>query len=142
RVGARGDRTVRPPPAQGGTGERANPGGVGRARPAGATATGGGCGRRAAGRFGEAADRSAVRLTGPMVAPIGGGGAPGDERLRFKDFEFQRLASGDRKSTRLNSSHQITSYAVLCLKNKKLLARHARASRQACDHARDSALAP
>src|SRR5947208_4124820 len=27
----------------------------------------------------------------------------------------------DRKSTRLNSSHQITSYAVFCLKKKKIL---------------------
>src|SRR5947208_14782015 len=27
--------------------------------------------------------------------------------------------SGDRKSTRLNSSHQIISYAVFCLKKKK-----------------------
>src|SRR5438552_14209566 len=26
---------------------------------------------------------------------------------------------GDRKSTRLNSSHQINSYAVLCLKNNQ-----------------------
>src|SRR5438552_5186488 len=29
-------------------------------------------------------------------------------------------ARGDRKSTRLNSSHQIISYAVFCLKKKKL----------------------
>src|SRR5947208_8833485 len=29
------------------------------------------------------------------------------------------LAGLDRKSTRLNSSHQITSYAVFCLKKKK-----------------------
>src|SRR5258708_21748057 len=29
------------------------------------------------------------------------------------------VASGDRKSTRLNSSHQIISYAVFCLKKKK-----------------------
>src|SRR5258708_11263920 len=29
------------------------------------------------------------------------------------------LQSGDRKSTRLNSSHQIISYAVFCLKKKK-----------------------
>src|SRR5258708_8539339 len=29
---------------------------------------------------------------------------------------------GDRKSTRLNSSHQIISYAVFCLKKKKLAA--------------------
>src|SRR5258708_17339141 len=35
--------------------------------------------------------------------------------------------SADRKSTRLNSSHQIISYAVFCLKKKKkskLTARH------------------
>src|SRR5258708_3783441 len=29
------------------------------------------------------------------------------------------LAAADRKSTRLNSSHQIISYAVFCLKKKK-----------------------
>src|SRR5258708_31150642 len=29
------------------------------------------------------------------------------------------LATEDRKSTRLNSSHQIISYAVFCLKKKK-----------------------
>src|SRR5258708_29631793 len=30
-----------------------------------------------------------------------------------------RLLNTDRKSTRLNSSHQIISYAVFCLKKKK-----------------------
>src|SRR5258708_20833243 len=30
-----------------------------------------------------------------------------------------RFSPGDRKSTRLNSSHQIISYAVFCLKKKK-----------------------
>src|SRR5258708_26493998 len=30
-----------------------------------------------------------------------------------------RATSSDRKSTRLNSSHQIISYAVFCLKKKK-----------------------
>src|SRR5258708_22556867 len=30
----------------------------------------------------------------------------------------------DRKSTRLNSSHQIISYAVFCLKKKNILAAH------------------
>src|SRR5947208_9920917 len=30
-----------------------------------------------------------------------------------------QLAAEDRKSTRLNSSHQIISYAVFCLKKKK-----------------------
>src|SRR5258708_27368397 len=31
---------------------------------------------------------------------------------------------GDRKSTRLNSSHQIISYAVFCLKKKKKRTQH------------------
>src|SRR5258708_18079924 len=30
------------------------------------------------------------------------------------------LSGGDRKSTRLNSSHQIISYAVFCLKKKSI----------------------
>src|SRR5947208_4418003 len=33
--------------------------------------------------------------------------------------ERRRLIIPDRKSTRLNSSHQIISYAVFCLKKKK-----------------------
>src|SRR5438552_11309293 len=33
-------------------------------------------------------------------------------------------AGQDRKSTRLNSSHQIISYAVFCLKKKNELVRH------------------
>src|SRR5258708_31344761 len=32
--------------------------------------------------------------------------------------EGEGLRGGDRKSTRLNSSHQIISYAVFCLKKK------------------------
>src|SRR5258708_28491036 len=35
---------------------------------------------------------------------------------RLNDFRKRSL---DRKSTRLNSSHQIISYAVFCLKKKK-----------------------
>src|SRR5437762_5419864 len=31
-----------------------------------------------------------------------------------------RLSTGDRKSTRLNSSHRCISYAVFCLKKKKI----------------------
>src|SRR5258708_29261663 len=34
-------------------------------------------------------------------------------------FTFARFLFSDRKSTRLNSSHQIISYAVFCLKKKK-----------------------
>src|SRR5258708_38796673 len=33
--------------------------------------------------------------------------------------DFARVRQADRKSTRLNSSHQIISYAVFCLKKKK-----------------------
>src|SRR5438552_4971478 len=44
----------------------------------------------------------------------GGGGLP------FRLLLRQALQNGkDRKSTRLNSSHQIISYAVFCLKKKK-----------------------
>src|SRR5438034_6681283 len=43
-----------------------------------------------------------------MRAPRGGGAPPGRRRLRR-----------DRKSTRLNSSHTVISYAVFCLKKKK-----------------------
>src|SRR2546430_5060032 len=32
---------------------------------------------------------------------------------------YQQVSTGDRKSTRLNSSHSQISYAVLCLKKKK-----------------------
>src|SRR5260363_163561 len=33
---------------------------------------------------------------------------------------FESAVIGDRKSTRLNSSHQIISYAVLCLKKTNI----------------------
>src|SRR5258708_29947413 len=39
-----------------------------------------------------------------------------DQRV---DFAELFLGFRDRKSTRLNSSHQIISYAVFCLKKKK-----------------------
>src|SRR5258708_26567179 len=35
------------------------------------------------------------------------------------DSDYPGTGIGDRKSTRLNSSHQIISYAVFCLKKKK-----------------------
>src|SRR5258708_7015588 len=34
------------------------------------------------------------------------------------EIDLHQGAAEDRKSTRLNSSHQIISYAVFCLKNK------------------------
>src|SRR2546426_6728674 len=40
-------------------------------------------------------------------------------RERLGDFPPQHLPGLDRKSTRLNSSHLVISYAVFCLKKKK-----------------------
>src|SRR5258708_20979927 len=42
-------------------------------------------------------------------------------RLDWSKAKISRIETGrkDRKSTRLNSSHQIISYAVFCLKKKK-----------------------
>src|SRR5258708_14994355 len=40
------------------------------------------------------------------------------EDLQLLRAIYERFG-GDRKSTRLNSSHQIISYAVFCLKKKK-----------------------
>src|SRR5438132_10293181 len=37
----------------------------------------------------------------------------------FSAFSTRRASRPDRKSTRLNSSHTVTSYAVFCLKKKK-----------------------
>src|SRR5258708_8331502 len=47
---------------------------------------------------------------------------PGYKALRKEIVKIQeehlKQAEADRKSTRLNSSHQIISYAVFCLKKK------------------------
>src|SRR5438445_9195394 len=51
-----------------------------------------------------------VRLA-PLLRNIG-------SRIPF-EFKFSVWGSGDRKSTRLNSSHANISYAVFCLKKKK-----------------------
>src|SRR5258708_16841930 len=59
------------------------------------------------------------------VHPIGIEGEKAPARAQqAKDFPGARRRVGkvvheDRKSTRLNSSHQIISYAVFCLKKKK-----------------------
>src|SRR5437588_7887953 len=43
----------------------------------------------------------------------------GDKRWNDKLDDFSQEAIEDRKSTRLNSSHTVISYAVFCLKKKK-----------------------
>src|SRR2546427_5280869 len=46
------------------------------------------------------------------------GGHPEDPR-KDDALDFEGPLDGDRKSTRLNSSHSQISYAVFCLKKKK-----------------------
>src|SRR5687768_17653780 len=68
--------------------------------------------RRTIGRENDPADRR-DRLGRPIHAR---GGWPVRAR---DDPEGPVWAAGDRKSTRLNSSHGYISYAVFCLKKKK-----------------------
>src|SRR5712692_11611574 len=49
-------------------------------------------------------------------------------RLRVPGSEFR--VQGDRKSTRLNSSHSSISYAVFCLKKKNPNAKHANSNKK------------
>src|SRR5207244_9808001 len=45
---------------------------------------------------------------------------PGEiHTIKLAMAKESHVATADRKSTRLNSSHQIISYAVFCLKKKK-----------------------
>src|SRR5947209_10913718 len=58
--------------------------------------------------------RPALELGRDRGAGGGGGARPGARSL-----DADRSQEGDRKSTRLNSSHANISYAVFCLKKKK-----------------------
>src|SRR2546427_738528 len=46
----------------------------------------------------------------------------------FSSFEYPTASAEDRKSTRLNSSHSQISYAVFCLKKKKIRSHEGRMS--------------
>src|SRR5207247_10566053 len=61
----------------------------------------------------------AVEAFGPAVAATAGAAliAVAIVGVNARDDEVRRL---DRKSTRLNSSHEWISYAVFCLKKKKI----------------------
>src|SRR5256885_6492764 len=50
---------------------------------------------------------------------------------------LQRVRSADRKSTRLNSSHLVISYAVFCLKKKILNTQHVPTSVALLDYRAD-----
>src|SRR5437660_8008403 len=64
-----------------------------------------------------------------LAAQIGGGGLDRVGTLEqpvlrgaiVQRHRFGHLREGDRKSTRLNSSHVASSYAVFCLKKKTLI---------------------
>src|SRR5688572_31748414 len=59
--------------------------------------------------------RSLVPIVDPRVAEI----APRLTKTDLHEAIHCVARSGDRKSTRLNSSHSQISYAVFCLKKKK-----------------------
>src|SRR5947209_15534087 len=67
-----------------------------------------------------------IRMTGRAVqrgvasCEAGSGMA---RRIGFSDVRFD-FNDGDRKSTRLNSSHANISYAVFCLKKKNRMQAH------------------
>src|SRR6266705_5063624 len=59
------------------------------------------------------------------------GGRPAGEGPRPRS---RRRLPGDRKSTRLNSSHRTISYAVFCLKKKKKLETRRRRKKEETSH--------
>src|SRR5256885_11679219 len=52
------------------------------------------------------------------------------EKTRFLTIGISIAGNADRKSTRLNSSHLVISYAVFCLKKKTTLLRRTLVSRR------------
>src|SRR3712207_8288269 len=69
-------------------------------------------------------DPGEVRLGGLAVAGLHEDGAQGvpDVGLHVRPLPVPALDRGDRKSTRLNSSHANISYAVFCLKKNNISA--------------------
>src|SRR2546426_5404132 len=81
---------------------------------------------------GEVAVRRAAGRDRSQTGPAGGGPVLDHQRWTGSAGILRALArtlpDGDRKSTRLNSSHLVISYAVFCLKKKKeVKCRHATA---------------
>src|SRR5947208_12541728 len=63
--------------------------------------------------------RAEVALLDELDARTGLDHLPGDLVTEDQPGRGGGASTEDRKSTRLNSSHQIISYAVFCLKKKK-----------------------
>src|SRR2546426_8025407 len=55
----------------------------------------------------------------PWPARLRNTGALASATILRRTYSNHRRTAGDRKSTRLNSSHLVISYAVFCLKKKK-----------------------
>src|SRR5256885_12155997 len=75
-------------------------------------------------RFGTGAAIAAPASGGPLHRYARGRKRRGIARARARCAQRRRRCAGpaggqDRKSTRLNSSHLVISYAVFCLKKKK-----------------------
>src|SRR5258708_30591766 len=62
-----------------------------------------------------------VIAAGPLTSNVRSAPKSEDDfqLIKVADGVYAAIAKPDRKSTRLNSSHQIISYAVFCLKKKK-----------------------
>src|SRR5256885_8487208 len=65
-------------------------------------------------------DSAEQGLKPPMVQAEAAADADGSGDAGRRLQAHTRLQSLDRKSTRLNSSHLVISYAVFCLKKKKI----------------------
>src|SRR3712207_8629500 len=74
--------------------------------------------------FRSGRDRNRLRVPEARRRPVPRGPAlgrlPGGDERAVRDGEARAARRRDRKSTRLNSSHANISYAVFCLKKKKL----------------------
>src|SRR5256885_12717809 len=76
-------------------------------------------------RVGDA--REAVHMQHTLA--VDAHGRPENADLRSQG----EVSEADRKSTRLNSSHLVISYAVFCLKKKNLCTQHSRRDTAASD---------
>src|SRR5260221_9185429 len=77
----------------------------------------GGCTKYRSERVGHT--RRDERRSRPRKSPDGGDTDVQSAPDRHRSRRACRRADPDRKSTRLNSSHTVISYAVFCLKKKK-----------------------
>src|SRR3712207_8733936 len=71
-------------------------------------------------------DEGLSQARGIPLLTVSGMTGKGIDQLLNAAFEVRelwskRVSTGDRKSTRLNSSHANISYAVFCLKKKKYI---------------------